>query len=188
MCIDGSPAFLRKIIEKFVKTKDVTDEKIQLELISQTMRTIFPEERLDNIRQKMAELKGWENKLNKLIEFIRWAQLDINIEHLSMLCNGVYHRTSSAYRCQTDGIAKIKSPIVLLRPTDPIITDIDEDYELQKCTEGLVTLKYLDGNHQSLLENPKLVSIINEMDPNQESRKDFVNIYIRHEGHRAAII
>ncbi len=174
MCIDGSPIMLKKMIQNFVKSKDVTDEKIQLELISHTMQAVFPEENLENIRLKMEQITTWESKLDKLIEFIKLSQSDIEIEHFTTLCTGIYNRTTAAHHSQTENIVKIQSPIVLVRPTDALVSDIDEDYELHRFTEGLVTLKFIDGNHQSILENPKLIDIINEMDPNLGSRKDFV--------------
>lgn len=179
MCIDGSPTLLKKMIQNFVKSKDVTDEKIQLELISHIMQAVFPEENLENIRHKMEQLETWDSKLDKLVEFIKWSQLEIETEYFTTLCNGIYNRTIAAHHSQTENFVKIRSPIVLVRPTDAIVSDIDEDYELQRCTDGLVTLKFIDGNHQTILENPKLIEIINEMNPNLESRKDFVNIFIK---------
>lgn len=167
------------MIQNFVKSKDVTDEKIQLELISHTMQAVFPEENLENIRRKMEQIQTWDKKLDKLVEFIKWSQLEIDTDYFTTLCNGIYNRTIAAHHSQTDDIVKIRSPIVLIRPTDAIVSDIDEDYELPRCTEGLVTLKFIDGNHQSILENPKLVEIINEMNPNLDSRKDFANIFIK---------
>lgn len=167
------------MIQNFIKSKDVTDEKIQLELITHTMQAVFPEENLENIRQKMEQIKTWEKKLEKLMEFIKWSQLDIDIDYFTTLCNGIYNRTIAAHHSQTENIVKIKSPIVLIRPTDAIVSDIDEDYELPRYTEGLVTLKFIDGNHQSILENSKLIDVINEMNPNLDSRKDFVNIFIK---------
>lgn len=177
--VDGSPVLVKKLIQNFVKSTDVTSEKIQLELIFNIMQVAFPGENLENIRSKMEEVETWESKLEKFSEFIKWSQHVINVEHLTTLLNGIYNRTYGAHCIETDNVVKIKSPIVLVRPTDSVVTDIDEDYELQKFTDGLVTLKFIDGNHQSMLENPNLIEIINEMNPNQESRKDFVNAFIK---------
>lgn len=179
MCIDGSPIFLKKMIQKFIKSEEATDEKIQLEIISQTMQTVFPEESLDNIRRKMEQIETWDKKLEKMVEFIKVAQLEIETDYFTTLCSGIYNRTIAAHHSQTDNIVKIKSPIVLVRPTDALISDIDEDYEMPRFTEGLVTLKFIDGDHQSILANPKLIDIINEMDPNLNSRKDFMNIFVK---------
>lgn len=179
--VDGSPVLVKKMLQNFVKSTDVDAiaEKIQLELIFDIMQTVFPEENLDNIRSKLEQVETWESKLEKCTEFIKWSQHGINAEHFTTLCNGIYYRTCAIHCNETDNVVKIKSPIILVRPTEPIVLDIDEDYELQKYTEGLVTLKFIDGNHQSILENPKLIEIINEMNPNQESRKDSVNSFIK---------
>jgi len=143
------------------------------------MQSVFPEENLDNIRRKMGQTETWEKKLEKTVEFIKWSQLEVDTDYFTSLCNGIYNRTIAAQHNETDNIVKIKSPIVLVRPTDAIVSDIDEDYELPRCTEGLVTLKFIDGNHQTILENSKLIDIINEMNPNLDSRKDFVDIFIK---------
>lgn len=179
LCIDGSPTLLKKMIQNFVKSKDVTEEKIQLELTANIMQAVFPEENLDNIRNKMEQMKTWESKLEKLVEFIKWSQIEMETEYFVSLCSGIYNRALAAHRIQTDNFVKIKSPIVLVRPIHAIVSDIDEDYELARYTEGLVTLKFIDGDHQSILENPKLIEVINEMNPNLESRKEFVDIFVK---------
>lgn len=72
-------------------------------------------------------------------------------------------------------VHKIRSPITLIRPTEVAFVDIEEDYELSRYTEASVTLKFIEGNHTSMLDNAKLADIINDCDPYLQSNKNFEN-------------
>lgn len=87
----------------------------------------------------------------------------------------MYNRLRILFELDITNVQKIKSPITLIRPTEVAFVDIEEDYELSRYTESSVTLKFIEGNHTSMLDNTKLADIINDCDPYLQSNKDFKN-------------
>jgi len=79
-----------------------------------------------------------------------------------------------------NGLKKIKSPITLVRPAEVSLQDIDEDYCISQLTSGTVTLKVIEGNHTTMLDNPSLSQIINDFDPALLEDKNFEE-YIRND-------
>lgn len=158
--VDGSPSYTRKIVEKFVGSKDPTNEKIQLELLSHAMQAITSEESLDNIRMKIEPI---ESKWDKAVDLIKESKASIDGEYFKVIAKGVYNRILATLQYSARDIVKIKSPITLIRATEALVSDTDEDMELPKYTEGLFNMKFIDGTHQSIVEDPKLIDIINEI-------------------------
>lgn len=162
MCVDGSPAFLRKLLLTLSdETDTISEEVLELKLIVQLVHTIFPEETLEEIAVKMCKYKTWDAKLNALIEFTKSAKLSMNETFLRNFSIGLYHRALSALQYPIDNESRISAPITLVRGSEAAVQDIDEYYELTKYTKGPVNLKYIDGNHQTVLENVALIDIIN---------------------------
>lgn len=89
----------------------------------------------------------------------------------------LYNRIKILINLNVNGIEKIVSPIILIRPTEVSVADIDEYYDLQECTSGKVTLKYIKGNHTTILGSNQLIQIINDNDPSVVSNKLFDSTY-----------
>lgn len=58
---------------------------------------------------------------------------------------------------------KIKSNITLIRPSTNLVVDIDKDYNLNQYTNGQVFVKFMDGNHLTILDNAELYKTIDEI-------------------------
>lgn len=74
-----------------------------------------------------------------------------------------------ATKLQPDSLNKIKSDIMLVRPTTSSFPGLDEDYLLPNYTEGKFNMKIVEGDHQTVLHNPELADIINEASPFKKS-------------------
>lgn len=172
LLIDGSPVFLKQLSYGTL-TSNVSDESIQLMLIVAIVQNIFPEESPEEILAKLSECQTWEQKVNKLVEFGK-AQSEYSEHYMRSTTQAMYNRLKIIFNFDSKNIVKIKSPITLVRPTEVAVVDIDEDYELSRYTEGPVNLKFIDGNHTTVLDNLKLAQIINDCDPNFESDRNFV--------------
>lgn len=59
-------------------------------------------------------------------------------------------------------IGKLKSNIKLYKPTVSTVVDLAEDFNLGQFSEEKVEIKYFDGNHVSILDNPELAKEINK--------------------------
>ena len=92
---------------------------------------------------------------------------------LRMMPKALFNRIKIALETDLDHPRPVQSPILLVRPTEVSVVDIEEDYDLSRYTDGNVSLKFVEGNHITMLDNPKLVQIIADSDPVLESDRCF---------------
>lgn len=147
-------------------------------LIVAIIQNIFPLENTDELMMKLKECPTWEAKVDKLIQFGK-SQTEYTEEYMRLIAHAMYNRLKIVFASDITKVEKIKSPITLIRPTEVAFVEIEEDYELSRYTEGPVTLKFIEGNHTTMLDNIKLADIINECDPYSQSNKNFKS-YVWH--------
>lgn len=148
-----------------------SDEAVQLVLINGIMRTVYPEEKIDVI-QILKNNPTWESRLDKVVEMASDQYL-YSQEYLRTMANCLFARIKMVINYEPESNHVLKSPITLVRPTEISIVDVEEDYGIHKLTNGNTNVKYVEGNHLTMLENSKLVQIINELDPSLESNRSF---------------
>lgn len=169
--IDGAPAFLKKLVVDQMPTSDI-EEGVQAVLINGLLRIVFPEEKIDALNI-MREHPTWEKRVDKMVELGKDQYL-YSIDYLRTMAYCLYSRIKMVISYKTDTRQSLRAPITLVRPNEISIVDIDEDYGLQKLTRGEVVVKFVSGNHLTMIENPKLPLIINELNPELQSNKSFM--------------
>jgi hypothetical protein len=55
----------------------------------------------------------------------------------------------------------LKSTLTLIRPSDKLVMEIDEDYGLKQYSESKVEVIEILGNHATILKNLKLIELLN---------------------------
>lgn len=176
MLIDGAPTFLKQLSFATLGTADnATDQAIQTLLIHAICIQIFPDANPDELFMNILEQKTWSDQLDRLVEFGKKANIEYSEQYMRDIVNAMYSRLKLVFAFDTENVQKIQSSITLVRPTEVSVVDIDEDYELSKYTEGAVNLKFVEGNHTTMLDNDKLIQLINDSDPNQASNRTFSN-------------
>lgn len=162
--IDGSPNFLKQLMCSLFNTNVVTDEQLQTVVITATTKTIFPELNIKDIVPYYKPYTKWSEKLSAIIELTRNAKLSLNEENLKTTITGFYHRCLAIHLYSENPTQKIKSNITLVRPNDATIPNIDnDDYGLSQYAEGSFNLTFMDGNHHTILDNEKIINLINSL-------------------------
>lgn len=169
--IDGAPTFLKKLVVDQMPTAQ-SDEGVQTVLISGIMRTVYPEEKID-VMQIMTNNPTWETRVEKVLEMAS-DQYIYSQDYLRTMANCLFQRIKMVINYKSETNQVLKSPITLVRPTEISIVDVEDDYGIQKLTNGNTSVKYVEGNHLTMLENSKLIQIINELDPALESNRSFM--------------
>lgn len=172
LLIDGAPHFLKQLSYGHITT-ELSDETIQMLLCVGVVQHVFPDESPEDLISALAKCESWEDKIDFLAIYSKKTETQYSEPYLRNMMEALYNRLKIVFNYDVNSAVKIKSSITLVRPTEVAVVDIDEDYELSKYTEGSVTLKFLEGNHTTMLDNPKLALIINEADPNLESDREF---------------
>uniref|UniRef100_W8ARH4 Fatty acid synthase n=1 Tax=Ceratitis capitata TaxID=7213 RepID=W8ARH4_CERCA len=176
LLIDGAPHFLKKLTLAHLGD-DFTDNDLYNLLLSNIVKQIFPDEPQESVLLEFAKLDNLNNKMLKFMEYVKKQNLYSN-EYSQKMVHDMFRRIKMAANFDLDKIESLTTPITLIRPAEVSLQDIEEDYCLSKVTTGNVTLKVIEGNHTSMLDNPILPQIINEMDPSLQDDKNFEE-YIR---------
>lgn len=154
--IDGSPEFIKKLMIKYFG--EVTDENMSTMIISFILLQLAPGEKQEDIIKKLTNLPS-DEKYKILKEYVE-KHSKYSADYMVNLTNGMMNRLKIAYNYQFT--EKLKSPILLIRPKDISLTDVAEDYDLAKMTSGKVDVKFVEGNHTTILDNLELVQMVND--------------------------
>lgn len=167
--IDGSPTHLFRLAQGFRRALQTGDPENDLIMVS--FAQFCSNDQLDNFVKKLTTCSNLSAKIEVISELIL-AELKSNYskEYLQNIIRAILNRLKLVMNLNFEknelaGVidAKLKSSITLIRPTQASFTDITEDYDLHKYTEQKVNVKYVNGNHLSVLENTELTNILNKI-------------------------
>lgn len=161
LCIDGSPVFLKKLVLKSIKADHFSLRKLENLILDNIASTCLPTLNLETFNERLFMLDDWQPKIQSLIDLLAVSECKIIEKYLLEAVTGFYNRSVATFFYSITN--RIQSDVTLVRPTEASITDIDDMYELHSHTEGTVSLKYVEGNHHSVLESSSLANIVNKI-------------------------
>ncbi|XP_043070750.1 fatty acid synthase [Drosophila grimshawi] len=176
LLIDGAPHFLTKLTNLHLG-ENFTDNSLYDLLFSSIVNQIFPEETKESISAVFHKLDTLKEKMDLFIKYVDKQNI-YSKEYFKVMIEALFRRVKIAAKFDLNSIRDLKSPIMLVRPAEVSLKDIEEDYCVSQLTSGKVTLKVIEGNHSTMLENPVLPQIINDFDPGLLDDKNFEE-YIR---------
>ena len=159
--IDGAPMFVNRLATDQLSI-DSTDEFIQTILLSTIVPTVFPQDN-GEFTKAILSLTTWESRINKLIELSKNQKL-YSDNYIREMSNALFNRIKIILNIDLKSFKPLNNtPISFVRPLQASIIDIDEDYGLSKYSKQKINLKFVEGNHMSMLDNSKLTDFINEL-------------------------
>ncbi|KAL6257977.1 hypothetical protein P5V15_011573 [Pogonomyrmex californicus] len=156
--IDGAYEQMKAIIEQFLPS--TTENELQNNILLTIMDTI----QLTTSGKLLLDLEKcttWEEKLNVFISHILPNDVALSVENQKMLCTTIYKRILALKKYDMSSLEKIRTPIILLKPTQAIVQMTEEDYGLHKITRDKVEVHYVEGNHTTMLDSDKVILAIN---------------------------
>lgn len=96
-----------------------------------------------------------EEKRNKI--FSDYYENDQNSNGFKKLLERIRH--AAVYEKTFE---KVKASIILIRPKNILIALDEEDYRLSECCENFVGVRFVDGDHSSIKEDPAVMNIVND--------------------------
>lgn len=161
--IDGAPLFLKKLSIDHFKT-DFSDETIQTMLIANSIQTVFHGDDGEILKLVLSK-PTWDSRLDKLTEFTKEHNLYSDL-YLRSILNALVNRIKLVLNLNIESFKPLKHTLItLIRPTEASVIDIDEDYGTNKLSEHKINMKFVEGNHITMLENHKLTGLINDLNP-----------------------
>ncbi|KAH8295236.1 hypothetical protein KR018_009015 [Drosophila ironensis] len=178
MLIDGAPHFLKRLTNMHLG-ENYSDNDLYNLIFSSIVNQIFPEETKESASQVFYKLDNINDKMALFMDYVE-KQKVYTKEYSAKMIEAMFKRVKMTSCFDLESIKNLKAPITLVRPAEVSLQDIDEDYCLSLLTSGKVTLKVIEGNHTTMLDNPILGKIINDFDPALIDDKNFEE-YIRNE-------
>lgn len=162
VCIDGSLLLFKKFLRVLLPNMEPDINNIQHFLLQQLAFEMLPDAQPEAIRSVLEEEKTYEARLDKYIRLMEKS--DYSEDHLKRVGTGIQNRFKivlSEEEVYTG--EKCAANICLVRPTTNLVLDIDSDYGFKHYTTGEVNVHIVEGNHLTVLDNPKLYEIVNEI-------------------------
>lgn len=159
--IDGAPKQLQKLATDYLP-QNYTEETVQNSIMMNIIYVCFPD---DNgvVAKEILGQPSWKDKINKLTDLYKDKKL-YSEEYGVKICHALVNRMILTINIDVDSFDVIQhSPLTLIRPTELSVQEIEEDYGLNKCSSNAIDIKYLEGNHATVLENPKLPVTLNSI-------------------------
>lgn len=156
--IDGSVKMFRGIMNS--QGKDQTEEELQNYVLAYLVSLFY--QNVD--RSKLAYLleeKSWDGKCNKTLDFVLSLGYQYSKEDLRHCFNACYNRAHIMATITDGSLGYIKnSKCLFVRPTEVTYEHENESYDMIDYFEQNVDVAHVEGNHQTIISNPKMAEIL----------------------------
>ncbi|XP_063708978.1 fatty acid synthase-like [Culicoides brevitarsis] len=155
--IEGSPLYLKKPLETVFSSTNNPKAALEFHCAATILGILAPNKSQDSL----LKCKSY----GEMIEFIIIEGKDapFSDENKRMMMYKLRNHVKIVYELDVENFPKIKSNIMLIRASEPMLSDIDEDYDLSDVTTGEVTMKCIEGNHMTIMETNDLAETLNEI-------------------------
>lgn len=175
LLIDGSPQMMKKLACQITQGH-VSEDHLEAGILTLSLGALTLQDKRTYL-EAILKAGQWDAKVEKFIELTR-NDHPYSDEYSRTMLNCLLERVRITIHQDLSTTARIKGDIMLIRPTEISVQDIEEDYGVPACTEGNLKLKFLDGNHFTIMDNPELPMIINQFDPAIGSDENFFKTMI----------
>lgn len=157
--VDGAPKFLQKLGVEHLPQNFTEDDVRSITLIN-TIFTCYPDDDGTVVKAVLSE-KSWDDRIKKFIELYPGEKPyseDYGVKILNALVNRIMLTSTMSLK----EFPRVQNaPVTLIRTTEPTISDVEKDYGLAEYFMNVIDVMYLEGNHATVLDNPKLSETIN---------------------------
>nr|XP_019551378.2 fatty acid synthase-like [Aedes albopictus] len=158
--LDGAPKFLKQL-SVMQMGHAVSDEHIQSLLMVAIISQVFPNSPLEKSYAIM-QVATFDGQIERLIEVAK-GQATYSPDYTRKMTKALFNRIKMVLGLNPDKMEPLNVPIVLVRPSEVSVMDIDEEYGLEGSTTATMSMKVVDGSHMTMLDNKVLVDIINSL-------------------------
>ncbi|KAL7036629.1 hypothetical protein ACKWTF_008882 [Chironomus riparius] len=157
--IDGSPVVLNTVTR--IQCQRRTEGEFNDYILTYISSLI--DQNIDkNLFKVFANYETWDEKLEKFLEITSYQHLYTKDVFRSVV-NAFRNRINSViYEIEDLGYLQ-STKCTLFKPSDDFAPLESENLELEKYFKQSIDVFKLEGNHQSIIENPKLVTILNDI-------------------------
>ncbi|KAJ2952057.1 hypothetical protein O0L34_g4320 [Tuta absoluta] len=161
ICLDGSPAYLKCLVNEFLKFSD--DGELENAIICHSFAAVCPGFDTNQIlTKKLREIQKFEDKIKYAVEMAP-AKLTYSDDFMFSMAKVTLNRIKMVSDLDLNAVDKINSPITLLRAKQVVVNlDCNELYGLDKFTD-MVDVHCIDASHADIIDNEECAAIINRV-------------------------
>ncbi|XP_074097576.1 fatty acid synthase [Cotesia typhae] len=156
--IDGAPELMKAIKDQQLSAS--SDEELATNVLVGIM-DLFAPSISGELFMELQKCKSVDEKLDAFVQRIPDELLTVSREEQRNICAGIYNRLIALQNYDTSNLAPLRSPIILLKPSMPTLKSVSADYGLSSITRENVEIHVVDGNHVTILDEPKIATAIN---------------------------
>ncbi|XP_025163360.1 fatty acid synthase-like [Harpegnathos saltator] len=159
--IDGTPDYMKTMKEHHFSFTNLQEFQNNILL---NVLDLFYSINNTSILIQLSKHDTWEKKLDAFIECLPDEIIPAtSVENYRTYYTTIYKHLVAIHEYNASLLPPLKSHILLLKPTMPYLLSADEHDGLNKITKGNVQVRYVEGNHLTMLESNELADIINEI-------------------------
>lgn len=158
--IDGSPEMLSSIVRTHKIGKSETD--FQNYILGYLVTVLY--QNVDRSKlEYLLKTETWDEKCEKTINLCMDIGYKYGRDDLNCFLNAYYGRASILAAMKEDYEIIENTNCTFIRPSEAMIEHESECYELKNYFKNNIEVYCVQGNHQTMLENPEIVQIINRI-------------------------
>ncbi|XP_059621795.1 fatty acid synthase-like [Phlebotomus argentipes] len=170
LLIDGAPEFFKLLLAEQLG-ENATEQDAEELILENILRIVFPGENPKEVWGQF-RAQNWRESVKHLLEVCK-SQHVYSQDFLKYIAEFLHRRLRHILASDSGKVEPVNCPITLVRPTDASVTDIERDYGMAQWTRDKFHLRFIDGDHVSMLRNKSLQRIIDEFDPRLKSKREF---------------
>lgn len=163
--IDGSPDQITLINKRYItfsseSAEDNNETEMQISVLNMFSK-VYKIETSEKDSMTLEKCKTDEERFNTFAKYFTAQNSTLSLANLKILYTTIYKHLVIIKKYEVSTVPRIKSPVILLKPTIPSAPEAEEDYGLHKITSD-VTVQYVEGSHITILKNSKVIAAINK--------------------------
>ncbi|KAL6435268.1 hypothetical protein ACFW04_005371 [Cataglyphis niger] len=153
--VDGAPDCMKLLSKMFNQT---SQQELQNDILIKLLKLYM---KLDEMAfaLDLKKCSTWEEKLELISTYLENIDF-LSVENRKLLCTTVYDHIIAIQDYDISSLSRLKSSIILLKPTLTLFAFPEENYGLDKVTESAVQIHYINGTHSTIIKES--ASFINE--------------------------
>lgn len=156
--IDGSPLFFKRLTES-LGLVNAPDEAIHNEILKNLIRIDFPSN-YEAVMKRTLSGRNWSEKLENFLQLN--AKESLNRKHSMSSIVGVFNRIKMSRVSNEASFPFLNATkIALVVPSEKLVNDIPENYDLNRYSSQNVECFTVNGNHTSIFKSSELSNFIN---------------------------
>lgn len=164
--IDGAPGLMKAMVLENFKGQ-IDDECIRNSVLTHIINNVVKDVSED-FGPKVLKQQKWSDKTSMIANVLNFTSSH-DPEESTAVMNALVNRIKMII-CTQNIITSLKTTSsTLIKPSTPSTTSVSENYAIDENFKKKPSVEYLDGDHFTILENPKLIQIMNRLHESTES-------------------